>query len=412
MSPAKSKCSVLRQICKFIPRNLVPILSRKHEVDKKSRSFTPWSHVVSMLYAQLAHSLSLNDIADSLKNHDGALSTIRQATPPSRNGLSHANKERSADMMEELFWETLKQLQERNPSFGSDRKYSFLPHRFKRTVSALDSTTIQLVANSIDWAKHRRRKAAAKCHMQLDLQTFLPRYAIVKAANTHDSTEAVELCSNLKDGEIAVFDKAYIDFKHLLSLTGRGVFWVTRAKDNMRYKVMGQHKALSGKIKRDDIIELTGQKSGELYPEKIRLIEADVKVDGKIRTMTFITNNFEWAASSICDLYKARWAIEVFFKQIKQTLQLSDFLGYSENAVRWQVWSAMLAYLLLRFISFISKWKGSFRRMFTLLRGVIFSRLDMYSVIELCGTAHDPPKMIATPQQAFLPGLEGFIRKI
>lgn len=412
MSLAKFKYSVLHQICNFIPRNLVPVLAHKHGVDKKSRSYSPWSHVVSMLHAQLAHSLSLNDVADTLKNHNGALSTIRKATPPSRNGLSHANRERNADMIEDLFWETLKSLQKKHPEFGSNHRYSSLPSRFKRTIVALDSTTIQLVANCVDWAKHRRRKAAAKCHMQLNLQTFLPQYAIVKAANTHDSTEAIELCSNLKDGEIAVFDKAYIDFKYLFTLSQRGVFWVTRAKDNMCYKSMGQHKPTKGNIKRDDVIELVGQRSGSLYPEKLRRVEADVEIDGKIKTMTFITNNFKWAASSICDLYKSRWGIEVFFKQIKQTLQLSDFLGYSENAVRWQVWSAMLTYLLLRFISFISKWKCSFKRMFTLLRGVLFSRVNMFSVIELCGTAHDPPRMIATPQQAYLPGLEPFIKKI
>ena len=162
MKPATSKNTVLNQICNLIPRNLVPKLARKHGVDKKARYFTPWSHVVAMLHAQLAHSLSLNDVADTMRNHTGALATIRRASPPSRNGLSNANKVRNADMAEELFWKMLEHIQNLHPKFGLGHKYSGLPRRFKRAIYAIDSTTIQLVANCIDWAKHRRRKAAAK----------------------------------------------------------------------------------------------------------------------------------------------------------------------------------------------------------------------------------------------------------
>jgi hypothetical protein len=409
MKPTKSKYTILSQICKLIPRNLVSVLERKHGVDKKSRSFSPWSHIVAMLHAQLAHSLSLNDVVDTLRNHDGILSTIRGATPPSRNGLSHANKVRSADMIEDLFWKVLSHIQKQSPGFGT--KYSALPRRFKRAIYAVDSTTIQLVANCVNWAKHRRRKAAAKCHMQLNLQTFLPQFAIIKEASTHDSTEAAELCANLRDGEIALFDKAYVEFGHLYSLEKRGVFWVTRAKDNMNFRVVGQHMAPKGAVHRDDLIELVTPKSRKSYPINLRIVEADVEVDGKMRRMTFITNNLEWAASSICDLYGARWGVEVFFKQIKQTLQLADFLGHSQNAVRWQVWSALLAYLLIRYAGYLGKWKGSFRRLFTLLRGVLFSRLNLVSIVASCGTARGSPRMIATPHQAYLPGMQGFIKR-
>jgi len=410
MNPAASKYTVLNQICNQIPRNLVPRLARKHGVDKKAREFTPWSHVVAMLHAQLAHSLSLNDVADTMRNHAGALATIRRASPPSRNGLSHANRVRNADMAEDLFWSMLEHIQKLHPKFGSGHKYSGLPRRFKRAIYAVDSTTIQLVANCIDWAKHRRRKAAAKCHMQLNLQTFLPQFAIVKAANTHDSTEAKELCANLKDGEIALFDKAYVDFDHLYSLGRRGVFWVTRSKDNMQYRLVGQHREPKGNIHGDYLIELTGTKSHKDYPDLMRLVTATVEVNGEPKVMTFITNNMTWASSSICDLYQCRWGIEVFFKQIKQTLQLADFLGHSENAVRWQVWMALLTYLLLRYIGYLGRWGGSFSRLFTLLRGVLFSRLAIFSVLEVCGTARGSPRMIAAPERAYLPGFEKFLR--
>ena len=381
MRPAGHQFTPLKQICDLIPRNLVPKLAKEHGVDRRSRTFTPWSHVISMVFAQLAHSLSLNDICDTLGHHCGVLTTIRRATPPSRNGLSYANRNRNADMAEALFWETLRSLQRVAPGFGMGRKYCGFPKRFKRIINVVDSTTIRLVANCMDWAKHRRRKAAAKCHMRLDLQTFLPRFAIVKAADTHDATEARKLCADIQAGEIVVFDKAYVDFAHLFWLTGREVFWVTRAKENMQYEVVGEQTTATDTILRDVRVKLTGPKSGKDYPDTLRLIEALVEIDGKEQTLTFLTNNMQWAPCSICDLYKGRWGIEVFFKQIKQTLQLADFLGYNENAVRWQVWTALLTYMLLRFIAYGSQWHGTFARLFTALRGVLWSRMCMYSLL-------------------------------
>ena len=404
MKPPLSNVTVLKQIVDLIPRNLVPKLAKKHGVDKRSRSFKPWSHVVSMVFGQLSHALSLNDICDTLRHHSGVLTTCRRATPPSRNGLSHANRERNADMAEDLFWGTLEHLQKQEPMFGPERNYKGMPRRFKRVIHVADSTTIRLVANCMDWAKHRRRKAAAKCHMRLDLQTFLPRFALVKAANTYDATEAIELCAGIRSGEIVIFDKAYVHFEHLHMLAERGVFWVTRAKSNMQFETVGQHTAATGRILRDERIRLIVEKSAKDYPSELRLVTALVQVNDKDVEMTFITNNFDWAPSSICDLYKARWAIEVFFKELKQTLQLADFLGHNENAVRWQIWTALLTYVLLRFIAYGSQWKGGFARLFTVLRGVLWSRLDVNGLLKFCGTAPGRSRMCAAPQQAYLPG--------
>ncbi len=404
MKPAKHQFTVLKQICDLIPRNLVPKLAERYGVDRRSRKFTPWSHVVSMMFGQVAHSLSLNDICDTLGNHSGVLTTIRRASPPSRNGLSYANRNRNADMAEALFWETLRSLQAQAPGFGMGRKYCGFPRRFKRIVHVVDSTTIRLVANCIDWAKHRRRKAAAKCHMRLDLQTFLPRFAIVKAAHSHDATEARVLCAQVRAGEIVVFDKAYIDFAHLFSFTKREVFWVTRAKENMHYEVIRENTPANSSILRDVRIRLIGYQSGKDYSDELRLVQASVEIDGTEQTMTFLTNNMQWAPSSICDLYKGRWGIEVFFKQIKQTLQLADFLGHNENAVRWQVGTALLTYVLLRFIGYSCRWRGSFARLFTAVRGVLWSRTCMSSMLDYCGTAHGPPRTVAVPHQVYLPG--------
>lgn len=385
MNPLKDSMSVLGQIVQLIPPKLIAKLADKHDVTKKSRSFSPASHVVSMMYAQLSHALSLNDVCDSLQNHHGTLSQIRDATPPSRNGLSHANKVRNADMAEELFWLELDYLSSTFPEFASDgRRYPGLPYRFKRTIYAVDSTTIQLIANCIDWAQHRRQKAGAKIHLNLNVNSFLPAVVVVCSAKANDAIKAHELCAGIKSGEIAVFDKMYVDYVHLYSLNKRGVFWVTRAKTNMKFKSMGQHTPAKGKIILDERIILENDKN---YPKEFRRVVAMVTVNKKETEMTFITNNFEWAASSICDLYRCRWGVEVFFKEIKQTLQLADFLGHSENAIRWQIWTALLVYILSRFLAWQSKWKHSFNRLFTVIRSVIWNFLNLFSVLDCCGTA-------------------------
>jgi len=404
MSPTKRQCTVFKQLVNLLPRNLVAKVARKHGVDKQSRSFSPWSHVVSLIYGQVCHAMSLNDVCDGLRNNSKALGDIRGAAPPSRNGLSHANRVRDAKMAEDLFWEVYAHLQELAPEFGHQKEYRGVPHRFRRAIHAVDSSTIKLVANCMAWAQHRRRKAAAKMHLQLNLQTFLPSCCIVKAASTHDAVEAPELCANLKAGEIVIFDRAYVDFSHLARLDERGVFWVTRMKANIQYEVVGQHRPAKGNVSRDVIIRLVGKDTSEQYPQTLRLVEATVEVDGKMQQMIFITNNFEWASSSVCDLYKSRWGIEVFFKQIKQTLQIADFLGHNENAVAWQVWIALLVYILLRFTAYTQGWAFSCARLFTVLRGIFLGRFDLKSVLDACGTAYAPRRMRANPEQAFLPG--------
>jgi len=402
MQPAKHKFTIFKQIVEIIPAYLVPKLARKHDVERRCRTFSAWSHVVSMLFAHHSHALSLNDIADTLRFHKGALSTLRNATPPSRNGLSHANRIRPASMAKDLFYEVLQHLTNTFPKFGRMDTTFKLPRKIKRTINLVDSTTIQLFANCMSWAKHRRRKAAAKCHMLLDAQTFLPRFAVVKNAKSHDAVMAKTLCSGLKDGEFVIFDKAYVDFAHLFELMQRGILWISRAKTNMAYHIVKKFKITNKSIITDAKIKLTGIKSSELYPEGFRLIIADVIRDGKLVRMEFITDDFELAASTICDLYKARWDIEIFFKQLKQTLKLSDFLGYNENAVQWQIWMALLTYVIMRFIAYTSKWKGSFARLFTALRGILWNRLDLHSVLVCCETAEDQPRMCMQPQQLYL----------
>jgi hypothetical protein len=405
ITPTKHYTNTLHQLCKLIPSHLTQKLARKYGVDKKARSFTPWSHVVSLLFAQLTHAIGLNDVCDTLRHHGAKLATIRGAVAPSRNTLSHANKNRNSDMMEELFWKVLVHLQQLSPGFGPAGRYRGLPHRFKRAIHAVDSTTISLVANCMDWAKHRRRKAAAKMHLRLNLQSFLPAFAIIEEASHHDSARTLPLCAALQAGEVAIFDKAYMHFISLFGLHLRGIFWVTRAKDNLRYRVYRKRlRKPSGNILRDDEITLVGPKSRAEYPQRLRRVEAVVEVNGEERVMVFLNNNFAWAPSSVADLYRCRWAIEAFFKQIKQTFKVCDFLGHSKHAIRWQLWSALLLYVLLRYIAYISQWPHSFTRLFTLVRGVTWDRFGLFDLADFYGTARHRYRMCSTPQQAYLPG--------
>lgn len=403
--PSRSQCAVLRQICNLIPTHLVPKLARESGVDKKARSFSPWSHLVSLLYAQLTHAIGLNDVCDGLRLHRGLLVTLRGATPPSRNNLSHANKERSALLAERLFWTVLEHLQTLQPGFGRGHRGKGVARRFRRAIHVVDSTTIQLIASCMDWAKHRRRKAAAKCHLRLDLHSFLPRFAIIDTARENDARRARELCAGIRPGEIVVFDKAYLDFAHLFDLLQRGVFWVTRAKDNLAYKVIAKLPSPGSKIVRDELIVLRSAAPAQAYPEVLRRITALVEIDGREQEMVFLTNNTQWSPASVADLYRCRWSIEAFFKQIKQTLQLADFLGHSANALRWQVWTALLVYVLLRFLAFAHGWEHSLTRLFTLLRSALWRRWDLASLLQSYGTAAGAFRFIATPQQ---PSFNGF----
>lgn len=406
--PTRTHLTALAQICEWIPPFLVARLARKHGVDARARGFSPWSHVIALLYAQLVHALSLNDICDGLRLHAPKLWRLREATPPSRNGFSHANKVRPAAMAEELFWTVLNHLTSLRPRFGG-RTYAGMPRRFKRVIHVVDATTIQLVANCIDWARHRRKKAAAKMHLRLNLRSFLPAFAIVDTAKLTDARAAWAVCAGIGRGEIVVFDKAYVDFAHLFELAARGVFWVTRAKDNMKTRCVKRHlRRPSGNILRDDIVVLTVPSSRAAYPEPLRRIVAVIEIEGVPTEMTFITNNMEWSAASIAELYRSRWGIEAFFKQIKQTLQLCAFLGHSKNAIQWQVWMALLLYVLLRFQAFVCDWSHSFTRLFCLVRALVWDGVALGPLLKGYGTARGSLRMLAAPHQGYFPGFGAY----
>jgi hypothetical protein len=402
IKPTRSTFGILGQIFKFIPQAEVKKIARDSGAQDKSRTFSPWSHVVSLAFAQLSHSIGLNDVCDALQLHSGALAAIAGASAPSRNGLSNANRERPAEMAEQLFWKVLEGLRTQSPGFGAGRRRG-PAFRFRALIHVVDTTVLELVANCMDWAQHRRRKAAAKTHMRLNLQSLLPNFVIVDTAGQHDNKRARELCAGVQSGEIVLFDKGYIDFGHMRDLDERGVFFVTRAKDNMDYYVVKARSTCPERgILKDEVIMLSDL--SKAAPELMRRVVAIVEIDGQQREMTFLTNHLDWSPRSVAELYRCRWQIEVFFKQIKQTLQLADFLGHNANAVRWQVWIALLVYVLLRYLSYLSNWPHSFTRLFTILRAVLWSKLDLLKLLDCYGTAQGSFRNLAQPEQAYFPG--------
>jgi len=405
IQPNQRHITILRQLCQFIPPYLVPKLARETGVDLKERTFSTWSHVVAMFYAQISHAWSLNDVCDALRLHLAPLFAIRGARPPARNTLSHANKVRDCALAERLFWTMLARLQSDFPGFTQGGGKGKLAWRFRRAIHVVDSTTIQLVASCMSWAKHRRRKAAAKCHLRMDLQSFLPRFAIVDTARQHDSLRAKEMCAGLSEGEVVIFDKAYLEFAHLWTLGLRGVFFVTRAKENLECVVARRlPESPDRRILKDELVALTGFYSRRDYPGRLRRVTALVEVDGEEREMVFLTDNLDWAATSVCDLYRCRWSIETLFKELKQTMQLIDFLGHTANAVKWQVWTALLVHLLLRFQAWQNRWAYSFTRLVTYIRAALWLERDLYSLLARCGTAKGDFRWLGRPEQAWLPG--------
>jgi hypothetical protein len=395
---------MLRQLVELIPSHLVPKRAREHGVDSRSRTFSPWSHVVALLFAQLAHSLSLNDICDSLRVWTTPLRALRGARAPSRNALSHANKVRDCAMAEALFWSVLEHLQDTFPGFrqGTTRGLAW---RFRRSIHVVDSTVIQLVSACVDWARHNRRKAAARVHMRLSLRSLLPGFVVVDSARQSELSRVREVCAGLRRGEIVLFDKGYHWFSHLWELTTRGVFFVTRAREDLRFKVSKRLKcADNSPIVADELVVNTGRWAKGDYKGVLRRVRARVQVNGEERELVFLTNNLTWSATSIAELYRCRWQIEAFFKQIKQTLQLADFLGRSANAVTWQVWMALLVYVLLRFIAWRSKWAHSFSRLFTLLRAALWQRGDLAKLLDRYGTADGHFALLQRSCQSYLPG--------
>ena len=272
----------------------------------KARKFSYSSQVYLLMLSQFLHLFSLNEIVDVSKIYAAELSRVRGITPANLNTFSNANRTRDPKVMQTFFWTVYDIFRNEEPDFIKGRHHGRLSKFRLRGIYAIDSTTIQLAFWCIDWAKHRQRKAAVKVHMVANVANRLPHFCVFGKAKDHDSKMEDELFSSLKEGDIGIADRAYNHFKALYRQTARGVFFVVREKAGMKHKVVKKvpKKDLGANILSDGTIRLTGQRTSKEYPGALRRVRARVQVDGKWRTMVFLTNNFEWAASTIAEYVK------------------------------------------------------------------------------------------------------------
>ena len=361
------------------------------------------------MLGQLAHVFSLNELVDLSTIFSGELRRIRGIEAVKLTTFSHANRTRNPGVMQKFFWLVYGMFAREDPAFANPRHKGALAKFRMRGIYAVDSTTIQLAYWCIKWAKHRQRKAAVKLHMVANVANMLPRFAVVGKASEHDSRREEELFASLLPGDVGVLDRAYNNFPVLYRQTHRGVFFVIREKEPTRYRVMKRvaRKNLPKGIISDETIRLAGTTTKADYQRTLRRVKALVEVKGEMREMVFCTNNFEWSASTVAGLYRARWAVELLFKELKQTLQLQSFFGENQNAVEWQIWAAMLTHLVLRYIKWKNKVVSSYTRFAAIIKNTIWLKRSLEAVISFYCIA---PSQSRPPPDETMPYLPGFER--
>jgi hypothetical protein len=366
---------IFGQLLQLISRHGFQKCVDRYTGDKYTKHFSCWQQLIVLLYSQARGLKSLRDITISLcsqhrKWYHLGLESVARST------LSDANSNRNADIFKDVFYEFLHKCQSLAP------RHRF---RFKSPLYTMDSTLIKLCLSVFPWASYRKRKGALKLHSLLDHNGCLPSFITFTEGRCHDinvvKDEKYGFPKLLPDSIITV-DRGYYDFKWFYSLNLNRVSFVTRAKQNLKYEVTGQHLFPKNKgVISDQTIRLSGSRQKKFYPENLRLITFHDKE--KDQEFTFITNNFKLAASTIAELYKHRWQIEKFFKWIKQNLKIKTFLGTSENAVMTQVWAAMIYYLMLAFIKFQTKYAWSMHELARIIGEVLLEHVDIIEVLKL-----------------------------
>jgi len=363
--------TIMNQMQNFIPRHHFQNLAERYSCDRYVKSFTSWNQFTTMLYAQISGKDSLRDIQNSIAAQGSKLYHIG-LQPVKRSTLADANQTRSYRIYEELFYKILQRCKSVTP------KHKF---KFKNPLYTLDGTVIDLCLSTFDWAKFRAAKGAIRLHYEYDHSGQLPSFLVVTDAKQHEITVARSSFTPVADS-IYCFDKAYTDYTWLASIDAAKAYFVTRAKESMKYQVIGQHNGLkNNNILSDDIIVFTGLYKQQIYSKELRLIKYYDKEND--RTFEFLTNNFNLSAYTIAQIYKARWQIEIFFKWIKQNLRIKTFLGTSKNAVLTQIWVAMCYYLLLTYIKYQSKYRDTIFYLHRIIKATVLERLNLIDLLNI-----------------------------
>ncbi len=385
-------CSIFSQLLRLFPRAEFEGFVREHHGERHARGFTCWGQFVSMLFCQLAHAHSLREICQGLAACEGKLRHLGLPDSPKRSTLAYANGHRPWEVYQAEFYALLHRCeQEVRPG------HKF---RFRNKLVSLDSTTIGLCVSIFDWAHFQRAKGAVKVHLMLDHEGYLPKFAVLTTGKAHDITVARGL--SWEPGTIIVMDKGYADYGWWKWLNEHGVYFVTRLRDDALYRVEGEDEIPASQRERilaNQTITLLGH--GQLGEEGLRLRRVEVWDEAKQEKFVFVTNHRRLAASTVDRIYRERWQIETFFKSLKQLLKIKTFVGTSEKAVLTQIWTALIAMLLLRWLKLKARYGWSLSNLLALLRQQLFVYRDLYTWLDDPFSA--PPGIIEMEAQLALP---------
>lgn len=380
-------CSIFSQILQLFPRLEFQQLVEETRAERHARGFTCWGQFVAMLFCQLGRAHSLREICGGLASCEGKLQHLG-IRAPKRSSLSYANRHRPWQLYQQVF----ERLLDRCLRVTAQQKRKF---RFKNPLLSLDATVIDLCAELFDWARFRRTKGAVKLHLLLDHNGYLPVFAHITEGRMADIRVARKL--KFEAGTIVVFDRAYNDYDWYASLDQEGVFFVTRLKDNADYGLIEERAVpLNRSVVRDQII-FFHKLARQDRPCFFRLVEIETS-DSVPRRLVFLTNHLEFGATTIAGIYKERWQIELFFKALKQNLRVKTFVGTSANALKTQIWTALIALLIIKFLQLKSAHNWSLSNLVALLRMNLFVHRDLWKWLDRPFKA--PPALPQTLQPA------------
>lgn len=386
--------SLFSQLLSLFNRNAFSRHVRDLEAEYGSKGFSCWDQFVSMLFCHLAQAKSLREITQGLQSSQGKLSHLGMTQAPKRSTLSYANAHRTWELYERLFYDLLQTCK----SVAPKKKF-----RFKNKLMSIDSSVIELCIEMFDWAKYRKAKGAAKLHLVLDHDGYLPVFADLTQGREADINIANKL--RFAPGTIVVMDRGYIDYSLFERWTDEGVFFVTRTKSNTQYFFEpGQNeRPLKGNVRLDKRVTLNSLNCAcdRKCTKVLRVVR--VWIEEKQQMLELITNNLTLAASTIAAIYKERWQIELFFKALKQNLKIKTFVGTSYNAVQIQLWTALICILLLKYLQFRSACSWHLSNLVALLRLNLFTYRDLWKWIN---DPYQTPPIYPPDKQAFLPGFD------
>lgn len=386
--------SIFSQILQLIPRFEFESAVRKHDAERHARGFSSWGQFIAMLFCQLGHAKSLREICGGLAASEGKLRHLGLPAAPARSTLAYANEHRPWQLCQTVFDQLLAKCQTLAASQpGTRKKRKF---RFKNPLLSLDASVIDLCATMFDWAKFRLTKGAVKLHLLLDHDGYLPSYAVITEGKKHEVRVARQM--RFAPGTILVFDRGYTDYEWFANLIQQGVYFVTRLKENADYGVVENLAVPQGRgVRRDQVIFFYKlAKAGiDAYFRRIEFYDEE-----NDRVLVFLTSHMGLAAATIAAVYKERWQIELFFRALKQSLRVKTFVGTSANALKTQLWTALIAMLLVKYLQLKSSFGWSLSNLVALLRQQLFVYRDLWTWID--DPFQPPPIPAGLPEQLAL----------